>query len=143
MKEDSAEWGSIDMYMLIALQGRQIFLNLGHTLKYDERWAGEKGQLSRQQFYPERWLSEEGQKTGAFMPFGGGLRLCVGYLLAQYEMKVRPLQASCCHITCYTMQTRLLTKALLPACACVHCHCHKAVCSGMQCLKEGLRCVAR
>ena len=98
MKEDSAEWGSIDMYMLSALQGRQIFLNLGHTLKYDERWAGEKGQLSPQQFYPERWLSEEGQKTGAFMPFGGGLRMCVGYLLAQSEMKVRPLQASCCHI---------------------------------------------
>jgi hypothetical protein len=65
------------MHLLIVLQGRQIFLNLGYALKYDERW-----------------LSEQGQKTGAFMPFGGGLRLCVGYILAQAEMKVWPHQAS-------------------------------------------------
>jgi len=71
-----------------APQGRQILLNLGHALKYDERWAGEKGRLSPHRFCPERWLSEEGQKTGAFLPFGGGLRMCVGYLLAQAEMKV-------------------------------------------------------
>jgi len=71
-----------------ASQGRQILLNLGHTLKYDERWAGEKGRLSPNCFCPERWLSKEGQKTGAFLPFGGDLRMCVGYLLAQAEMKV-------------------------------------------------------
>ena len=72
----------------LPLQGRQIFLNLGHTLKYDERWAGEMGRLSPHCFCPERWLSDEGQKTGAFLPFGAGLRMCVGYLLAQAEMKV-------------------------------------------------------
>ena len=116
--EDSAEWGNTDMYASGALQGRQIFLNLGHALKYDNRWAEEKGQLSPQQFYPERWLSEEGQKTGAFMPFGGGLRLCVGYLLAQFEMKVRPLQASCCLFwASQTLDRR--TAACL--CLCVQC----------------------
>ncbi|CAK0785282.1 hypothetical protein CVIRNUC_008488 [Coccomyxa viridis] len=69
-------------------KGRQIFLNLGHSLKYDERWAGETGRLSPHCFCPERWLSEEGQKTGAFLPFGAGLRMCIGFLLAQTEMKV-------------------------------------------------------
>ena len=73
-----------------AWQGRSIFLSLGHALKYDTRWAGETGKLAPDQFNPERWLSEEGQKTGAFLPFGSGQRMCVGYLLAQAEMKVCP-----------------------------------------------------
>ena len=71
-----------------ARQGRPMFLSLGHTLKYDARWAGHEGKLAPDQFNPERWLSEEGQKVGAFLPFGTGLRMCVGYLLAQAEMKV-------------------------------------------------------
>ena len=66
-----------------------MFLSLGHALKYDVRWAGDKGKLAPDQFCPERWLSEEGHKAGAFLPFGTGSRMCVGYLLAQAEMKVR------------------------------------------------------
>ena len=37
---------------------------------------------------PRRWLSEEGQKTGSWLPFGGGPRMCLGYLLATAEIKV-------------------------------------------------------
>ena len=65
-----------------------MYLTLGHALKFDRRWAGETGRLAPDQFCPERWLSEEAQKTGAFLPFGNGARMCVGYLLAQAEMKV-------------------------------------------------------
>lgn len=73
---------------MAAWQGRLMFLCLGHALKYDTRWAGNTGKLAPDRFNPDRWLSEEGQKTGAFLPFGSGLRMCVGYLLAQAEMKV-------------------------------------------------------
>lgn len=77
-----------DFHLNTALQGRQVFLSLGHALKYDDRWAGATGRLSPGSFCPERWASEEGQRTGAFLPFGSGLRMCVGYLLAHAEMKV-------------------------------------------------------
>lgn len=88
-----------------------MFLNLGHALKYDERWAEAKGRMSPDHFCPERWLSEEGQKTGAFLPFGSGLRMCVGYLLAQAEMKVsQDLHAflmgisACSTMRCYQLK---------------------------------------
>lgn len=40
-----------------------------------------------QQFRPERFLEKQFTPY-EFMPFGGGVRRCVGYALAQYEMKI-------------------------------------------------------
>ncbi|WP_299486757.1 cytochrome P450 [Acaryochloris sp. IP29b_bin.137] len=40
-----------------------------------------------QQFRPERFLERQFTPY-EFMPFGGGVRRCVGYALAQYEMKI-------------------------------------------------------
>jgi hypothetical protein len=72
----------------LALQGRKLVLSLGYPMIFDERWALETGEAGMHSFHPERWLSEEGQKTGAWMPFGGGARMCLGYLLATAELKV-------------------------------------------------------
>ncbi|PSO50001.1 MAG: cytochrome P450 [Cyanobacteria bacterium SW_9_44_58] len=43
--------------------------------------------LQPQQFRPERFLEREFSPY-EFMPFGGGVRRCVGAALAQYEMKI-------------------------------------------------------
>ncbi|CAL8471479.1 g11021 [Coccomyxa elongata] len=69
-------------------KGSKLFLNLGHAMTNDERWEGETGDLALPHFCPERWLSEAGTRTGAWMPFGGGPRMCLGYLLATAEIKV-------------------------------------------------------
>lgn len=49
------------------------------------RWQGEDNPLA---FKPERWLHGAASKAGAWIPFGGGVRLCLGWLLAMVEMKV-------------------------------------------------------
>ena len=44
-------------------------------------------------FYPERWLDDSGsliEQPKSFMPFGGGPRLCLGWMLAKMEMKAGP-----------------------------------------------------
>jgi hypothetical protein len=35
-------------------QGRKLFLNIGQTMKYDERWAGQAGPSSPTSFNPDR-----------------------------------------------------------------------------------------
>lgn len=40
-----------------------------------------------EQFKPERFLSRQ-YSTGEYLPFGGGSRRCLGYALAQLEMKL-------------------------------------------------------
>ena len=72
----------------MCMQGSKLFLNLGHAMTNDERWEGETGDLALPRFCPERWLSQAGARTGAWMPFGGGPRMCLGYLLATAEIKV-------------------------------------------------------
>ena len=39
-------------------------------------------------------MSEEGRKTGSWIPFGSGGRMCIGYAFAQQEMK------ACCTWAC-------------------------------------------
>lgn len=43
-----------------------------------------------EQFRPERWDPENGQKPapGAYFPFGGGPRMCIGMPFAQLEMRL-------------------------------------------------------
>ena len=40
-------------------------------------------------FGARRWMTEVGKRTGAWMPFGQGVRMCLGYQTALTEMKVR------------------------------------------------------
>ena len=40
------------------------------------------------EFRPERWLDEERTAAYSWIPFGGGVRHCIGAAFAQYEMKL-------------------------------------------------------
>lgn len=93
--------------------GSVLVLDVGHTLLRDERWAAEPpaSRFHPSRFEPERWLvasssvdgeaknSEEGEgaaasssasslkRAGAHIPFGGGARMCAGYVLATAELE--------------------------------------------------------
>jgi hypothetical protein len=61
------------------------------VLELDSRWAGlpADSPLALDKFAPDRWL--EGDKvarTGGWLPFGAGARMCLGYSLALAEIKV-------------------------------------------------------
>ena len=68
---------------------------LGHQLEPDNRIWGciyllhhrEDLYPDSKQFKPERFLERQ-FSPHEFMPFGGGVRVCVGYALAQFEMKL-------------------------------------------------------
>jgi len=42
---------------------------------------------SPDEFRPERWLEEDGPESYAWIPFGGGVRRCIGASFAQVEMR--------------------------------------------------------
>ena len=65
-------------------KGEKLLMNLGHVVAADERWAAEDPGA----FKPERWLCEAGHRTGAWVPFGLGPRMCSGMPLALNEMRV-------------------------------------------------------
>lgn len=83
------------------MQGQQIFVDLRDGLLNDERWADQAGTpLANDRFAPERWFTEEGGKTAGWLPFGSGLRMCLGYQIALAELKVRaaPGPGTCVHV---------------------------------------------
>ena len=41
-----------------------------------------------QEFRPERFLGDDKPDSYAWIPFGGGVRRCIGAAFAQYEMRV-------------------------------------------------------
>jgi cytochrome P450 len=43
---------------------------------------------SPQEFRPERWLGDESPESYAWIPFGGGVRRCIGASFAQVEMRM-------------------------------------------------------
>lgn len=85
--KSNKQWAR-ECHVGMCMQGSKLFLNIGHAMTNDERWEGETGDLALRRFCPERWLTEAGARTGMWMPFGGGPRMCLGYLLATAEIKV-------------------------------------------------------
>jgi len=71
--------------------GEVVVLDLEHTMATDARWEGEAagGPLDPASFAPDRWLSNspDAKKEGAFLPFGSGARMCVGWTLANAELQ--------------------------------------------------------
>ena len=74
----------------LILQGTKMWLTIGRFMcELDERWEG-SAEFPLGGFHPERWLTKDGRSSGAyFMPFGNGVRMCLGMNLAMPEMKVR------------------------------------------------------
>lgn len=66
-------------------KGARMQCSLAQVLLTDARWSNDEEPLA---FKPERWLGGATRKAGAWIPFGGGSRLCLGWLLAMAEMKV-------------------------------------------------------
>lgn len=54
----------------------------------DPLWKDATGDLHPSVFNPERFMSPEAIKSPHQMPFGVGPRFCLGYHLAQAELKV-------------------------------------------------------
>ena len=74
----------------LTAQGTKMWLTLGRFMRdLDERWKGST-EFPLGEYHPERWLTKDGRTTGAyFMPFGNGVRMCLGMNLGMAEMKVR------------------------------------------------------
>lgn len=51
--------------------------------------SGEGQYPNAQQFEPQRFLERQ-YSPSEYFPFGGGSRRCLGYALAQFEMKLVP-----------------------------------------------------
>ena len=77
------------------MQGWKLAVMIYHVLDSDSRFVGLTGDLAPDKFNPERWFLEGGQRTGAYMPFGSGVRMCLGYILAQAEIKVQLSSLTC------------------------------------------------
>ena len=65
--------------------GMKLLCNVGEAIIGDARWVDNS---NCKEFLPERWLEEDGARTGGWLPFGGGARLCPGQQLAWLEMKL-------------------------------------------------------
>eukprot|EP00879_Flechtneria_rotunda_P025615 GHRR01027242.1.p1 GENE.GHRR01027242.1~~GHRR01027242.1.p1 ORF type:complete len:174 (+),score=37.68 GHRR01027242.1:187-708(+) len=65
-----------------------LTLPLAYLAHKDPRWTHETGSLHPFTFTPERFLTPQGAKPGHLMPFGAGVRYCLGAGLAMAEMKV-------------------------------------------------------
>lgn len=70
--------------------GEVLVLDLEDTIARDARWADEPpaSPLHASKFNPHRWLDGglAARREGAFLPFGGGARYCVGWQLATVEL---------------------------------------------------------
>ncbi|KAK9843391.1 hypothetical protein WJX81_000043 [Elliptochloris bilobata] len=69
-------------------KGRRVLLNMYQVLTSDERFADNGSGDGPGKFCPERWLGDDAHRAGAWIPFGGGPRMCLGYILAIAEIKI-------------------------------------------------------
>ncbi|KAL3153515.1 hypothetical protein ABBQ38_011847 [Trebouxia sp. C0009 RCD-2024] len=70
-------------------KGQKIQIELWKLFEEDPRWIkADNPELAPTNFNPDRWLSEEGRRTGSFIPFGSGSRMCTGYNFAMLEIKI-------------------------------------------------------
>jgi hypothetical protein len=76
----------------VVKRGDRLQLSLAQMMERDPRWAHlpADSPLAVAKFAPERWLEGEGAegRTGGWLPFGAGARMCLGYPLALAEIKV-------------------------------------------------------
>ena len=74
-------------------KGTVIHISI-YAMHRDERWWQDA-----EQFKPERWVGDKtgGDRSGglAYLPFGAGPRMCIGYKLA-----CKCDTGSICHIVC-------------------------------------------
>lgn len=63
-------------------KGTQIVADVFSIHYSEEIWSPDAAE-----FNPDRWLTEEKRHPLAWMPFGGGPRMCVGMRLAYLEEK--------------------------------------------------------
>lgn len=68
-------------------KGHSIWVHTGHVTT-DLSCTRTGPGLDPGAFNPERWLLPDAVKAAAWLPFGGGPRMCLGYPLALLELKV-------------------------------------------------------
>lgn len=65
----------------------QLMLHIGHVTTCQSPSISH-GPFAMGTFNPDRWLEPGAVNSRAFMPFGGGPRMCLGYPLALMELKL-------------------------------------------------------
>lgn len=74
-------WGMQDTeYNGYTIPSHSPLLISVYTMHHDARWFPEP-----EAFKPERWEQEKSIPRGAYLPFGGGPRICIGNSFAQME----------------------------------------------------------
>lgn len=79
--------------MSFSLQGQKLQAPISIQLSFGQNFTDEKFFPQPDRFIPERWLSEDSdiyvsdEARKAFMPFGAGRHLCLGFKLADLVLK--------------------------------------------------------
>merc|ERR1712083_336083 len=72
----------IDLDGIVMCKGQVIFIPVVAVHRSPVNW------VAPNEFRPERFLDEDSGLRGAHIPFGAGRRVCPGYRLAPFELRV-------------------------------------------------------